>query len=156
MTSLTIVPAVPSDAAAISAMITGFAADLTVNPDGSGAEQFLQYMTAGAIESYIKSADIDYRKAMVDHRLAGVVALRDGHHLYHLFVAREFQRRGIATALWHTVRALASSSKKGITVNSSLLAIPVYERFGFRATGPKIEKDGVAFVPMHWHHGIKK
>ena len=36
--------------------------------------------------------------------LAGVVAGRDGTHLFHLFVASEFQRQGLAMRLWYNAR----------------------------------------------------
>jgi Acetyltransferase (GNAT) domain len=33
-------------------------------------------------------------------------------------------------------------------VNSAKIAVPVYERFGFVATGPVQDMGGVQFVPM--------
>lgn len=39
------------------------------------------------------------------------------------------------------------------TVNSSLLAVPVYERFGFRRVSPTVEQSGIAFVPMRLAFG---
>ena len=155
MPSVTILAALPFDAPAISQLIVAFSPTLTIDPDGKGAEQFLQSMTPAAIEAYIVSDDMSYRKAMIDGQLAGVIAMRDGRHLFHMFVAPPYQRRGVATALWHEVRStvLAAGIKDGITVNSSLAAVPVYERFGFRATGVKVEQHGVVFVPMHWDSG---
>lgn len=35
-----------------------------------------------------------------------------------------------------------------ITVRSSLVAVPVYERFGFTIAGPAAEKDGFGYQPM--------
>src|SRR5436305_13529065 len=123
--SLSIVPALPSDAQDISALILGFIADLAIHPDGNGAEQFLEYMQPDAIRGYITGDNIDYRKAVIDGHLAGVVALRDGRHLFHLFVASAYQRRGVAKALWDAARtiSLASGNTAGITVNSSLFAL---------------------------------
>lgn len=34
------------------------------------------------------------------------------------------------------------------TVNSSLYAVPVYERYGFIPAGLRVEVHGIAFVPM--------
>jgi hypothetical protein len=34
------------------------------------------------------------------------------------------------------------------TVNSTPGAMAVYERFGFRAAGPRVETMGIVFVPM--------
>lgn len=36
------------------------------------------------------------------------------------------------------------------TVNSSLNAVEVYERFGFRAVGSIVEVHGVSFLPMRF------
>jgi predicted GNAT family N-acyltransferase len=78
------------------------------------------------------------------------VAMRDNRHLYHLFIAPRFQGQGLARTLWNTVRlaALASGNPGHFTVNASLTAVPVYERFGFVANGEKVETHGIAFLPM--------
>lgn len=114
------------DAEAISALIQGLTHCFTLSPDGVGAEAF------------------------VDGRLAGVVAIRDRSHLYHLFVAAEFQKRGLARTLWNHAKqaALLAGSARIFTVNSTPHAEPVYERFGFQATGPRVEANGIAFIPM--------
>jgi GNAT superfamily N-acetyltransferase len=83
-------------------------------------------------------------------QLAGVVALRDNSHLFHLFVAEPFQGRGLGGKLWHMVKtkALQSGNPGKFTVNSSLNATRVYERFGFIVNGPVVQANGVAFQPM--------
>jgi hypothetical protein len=35
-----------------------------------------------------------------------------------------------------------------MTVHASPNAVAAYERFGFRATAPQQERDGITFVPM--------
>ena len=86
----------------------------------------------------------------VGNELVGVVALRDNSHLYHLFVAQAHQGKGLGRSLWQSVKqaAFRAGNAGRFTVNSSLNAIPAYERFGFIPSGPKVEKHGVAFVPM--------
>ena len=56
----------------------------------------------------------------------------------------------MARRLWQAVRdaSIAGGNTTGFTVNASLYALPLYERLGFVATGPKVEMDGIAFVPM--------
>ena len=56
----------------------------------------------------------------------------------------------MARRLWQAARdtSLANGNTTGFTVNSSLYALPFYESLGFIATGPKVEMDGIAFVPM--------
>jgi GNAT superfamily N-acetyltransferase len=82
--------------------------------------------------------------------LAGIVAIRDGKHLYHLFVASKFHRSGIGSFLWaHAkTRALENGNTDGFTVNSTPFAVPVYERFGFQIQGAFVEDKGVVFVPI--------
>lgn len=86
----------------------------------------------------------------VGKALAGVIAVRDTTHIYHLFVMPEFHRKGVAAKLWERAKAnaLASGNKEGFSVRSSEFAVPVYERFGFCVIGSRAEKGGIAFVPM--------
>lgn len=138
------------DAGPISALIRGVAQHSTIHPDGIGAERFLQTIAPQAIEAYIKSPNFEYLVGFKGQDLAGVVAVRDDVHLFHLFVAPRFRRQGIGRKLWKTVKsaALAAGNNEGFTLNSTLYAVPVYKRFGFETTGPTQEKDGIAFVPM--------
>ena len=147
---LTIRDALPTDAQMISVLIQGEALYCTVNPNGESAEYFFSTITPGAIAGYITSPDFIYLLGFVGMELAGVVAIRDGKHLYHLFVASKFHRRGIGSALWtHAkTKALESGNTEGFTVNSSLFAVPVYERLGFKIRGTRVEEKGIVFVPM--------
>ncbi len=80
----------------------------------------------------------------------GVLGIRDGQSILHLFVAGSCQRRGIASALWGRAKSelLAAAHKINLVVKSSIYAIPVYERFGFKVIGPRVEGAGVTYVPM--------
>lgn len=71
-----------------------------------------------------------------------VIALRGNSHDYHLFVAQAFQRKGLGRSLWRRVyqAALEAGNNWRFTVNSSVSAVPVYERLGFVAIGSKVEK----------------
>ena len=93
-------PAVPEDAAAISTLIMRFRAQLAIDPTGAGAEKFFASVSPEAQARYIRSDRYTYLIAEIDGRLAGVIAMRDGSHLFHLFVASEHQRCGLARELW--------------------------------------------------------
>ena len=82
--------------------------------------------------------------------MQGVIAMRDHSRLYHLFVAQAQQRRGIATQLWQHARqhAITAGNPQRISVNATLYAQPIYEHYGFRTSGPKVETKGIVFVPM--------
>ena len=142
--------ATPADAEAISQLISGLSRFFTVHPEGLGAEAFLQTICPAGIQLLIEAPNMAYFKTVQGGRLAGVVAMRDHSHLYHLFVAPAFQGAGLARLLWaHASSHACSNGNAGtFTVNSTPHAVPVYERFGFTATGPRVEMNGIAFVPM--------
>ena len=121
-----------------------------VSPSGEGAEPFFAAIGEPAIQGYVSAGNFDYFVAKQEGLLAGVIALRDNRHLFHLFVAEPFQGQGLGGQLWHTVKANAiqTGNPGQFTVNSSLNALPVYEKFGFVASGPIALTHGVAFQPM--------
>jgi ribosomal protein S18 acetylase RimI-like enzyme len=120
------------------------------SPDAPPSEKFLSGFTPEAIAGYIKSGRYSYLVAHIAEKLVGVLGIRDHQHLYHLFVAESVQRQGIARALWTYAKTeiMAKTSEVEITVNSSLNAIGVYERFGFTAVGPRVDINGISFVQM--------
>lgn len=139
------------DATAISRLIGSVVQFFTLQPDGAGAEEFLKTISADALAKCLANPRFSYFKGLEGGALAGVVAVRDGSHLYHLFVDASFQRRGLSHQLWDHARAAVREANPGyFTVNSTPYAQPVYERFGFVATGPRVETKGIAFVPMRW------
>jgi GNAT superfamily N-acetyltransferase len=146
-------PATLNDADAISALIKSVAHYFTLQPQGQGAEGFLQGIEPAAIAGYIAAPDFLYFVGEVDQQLAGLVALRAHRHLYHLFVGPAWQGRGLSRQLWqHALQvALAVNQHQDVTVNATPYAVPVYERFGFQPTGPRVKTKGIAFVPMAWH-----
>lgn len=81
-------------------------------------------------------------------KLVGYIAIKNGCHLYHLFVAGEHQHQGIARKLWRHASSRSKSTK--FTVRSSLFAVPVYTKFGFKESGPVGEREGIQFQPMEY------
>jgi hypothetical protein len=143
-------PATVADAPAIAALIDDLMPFLTLHPNGEGAEKFIENCKLAAIENYLSQSRYAYQLAHIDGALAGVVALRDNTHLFHMFVPCAMHRRGMARRLWQAARdtSLAGGNTTGFTVNSSVYGLPLYQSLGFIATGPKVEMDGIAFVPM--------
>jgi GNAT superfamily N-acetyltransferase len=140
--------AVPEDAEAISALIVGLAQHFLLEPSGKGAERFFTGVTPQAIRTYISHPRFHYLVADQGAALLAAAALRDGCHLFHLFVAPSHQRQGIARSLWSAIRAAAAPDAMSLTVNASPNAVAVYQRFGFVVVGPRQEVDGIAFIPM--------
>lgn len=143
-------PALVADAPAIVALIDELMPFLTLHPDGAGAEKFIDNCRQAAIEGYLSDSRYAYQLAHINGALAGVVAMRDNTHLFHMFVPRALHRRGMARRLWQAARdaSLARGKVAAFTVNSSAYALPLYASLGFVATGPRVEQGGIAFVPM--------
>ena len=140
--------ALPEDATAISGLVMSVAHHFLLDPQWRGAEGFLQSVTPAAIERYIASPEFAYFKAVVQGHIAGVVAVRGHTHLYHLFVRPGQQGKGLARQLWHHAQSEATNPAGVFTVNSTPHAKPVYEKFGFRAIGERVETMGIAYIPM--------
>lgn len=138
------------DAQGISDLIRSLSDPFFLSPGGEGAEQFLQSISVSAIERYVSAENFHYQVAECGGQLIAVVAVRDNSHLLHLFVTPAFQGQGVARQLWRRAheQALLAGNPGRFTVNSSLSAVAVYERFGFVANGPTIAKHGISFQPM--------
>jgi GNAT superfamily N-acetyltransferase len=140
----------PVDAAAIAGLIASFQSELTDDPSGAGAEEFLASVSLPAEREYLASERYRYLVAYSDSQLAGFIAIRDGSHLFHLFVDRAHQRRGLDRLLWHqALRELCTPNSEGVfTVNASLSAVPVYRSFGFVPADSRQSVHGISFLPM--------
>ncbi len=143
--------ATPADAEHIGSLIIELSAPFYTSPTRAGAEPFLASVSAEAQHRNLSSSNFLYYVAESNSRLVGVVALRDNSHLFHLFVASSYQRTGLATQLWGIVKAevIAMGNPGQFTVNASLNAVPVYERFGFVRKGEVQHMHGISFQPMH-------
>ncbi len=141
-------PAAPADAPALAALVRALAAHFLADPARpEDAAAFLRTLEPDAFAARLADPEFRHHVAEAEGALAGVVAVRGGTHLYHLFVAERFHRRGVATRLWERARREAGSPPR-FTVNASRSAVAVYERWGFTATGPEVVQDGIAFRPM--------
>lgn len=150
MVSPLIRPANVSDAERIAALIARVAGRFIL-PEFSaqGRERILAAHRPESIAQRMESG-FEYHVAEAAGEIVGVVGMRDGSHLYHLFVAEEHQGRGLGRALWEHAKAqcLRRGRPAAFTVNSSRYAVPVYARFGFVVAAPEQEVDAVRFVPM--------
>jgi ribosomal protein S18 acetylase RimI-like enzyme len=84
----------------------------------------------------------------LDRDIIGYISIEDNSHIYHLFVDRYHQGKGIARQLWSEVQKICPSSK--YTVRSSMYAVPIYQKFGFIKSGIIGEKDGLNYQPMEF------
>ncbi|UGQ45139.1 GNAT family N-acetyltransferase [Massilia endophytica] len=142
--------ATPDDVDAIRALIMDLMPMMTIHPDAQGAEQFLESFGVPAMQRYVSAPNFRYQLAFVEGELAGVAAVRDNSHLFHLFVARRFHGQGLGRVLWKAAYddALSLGNPGQFTVNSSVYAFDMYRHFGFEPTSGKIEQHGIAYIPM--------
>ncbi|MCE3264607.1 MAG: family N-acetyltransferase [Pseudoduganella sp.] len=142
--------ATPDDAAAISALIMSLQPYLTIEPDGSGAEEFLVSLSPDIIRRNVQADNYVYHLAFDGELLAGVAAVRDNTHLFSLYVGAPWHGQGLARRLWEAARdgALARGNPGSFTVNSSAYAAQIYRHLGFRDTGEMAEMHGIRFIPM--------
>ena len=147
--------ATAADADRISELVTRLAREFIAHEfSAEGRANLLNSMSPAAIERLLESG-YRYYVAEAGNTLAGVVATRDDRHLYHLFVATEFQRQGLARRLWQIARdaCVSNSGTQGamtteFTVNASRYAVAAYERLGFVVVGEQQATNGVLSVPM--------
>lgn len=134
-----------SDAPAISELVNEVAHGCL----GADAAAFVSTISPSTVASNIQNPQYLYVLGFVGNELAGVAAIREMKHFYHLFVAPEYQYKGIAKSLWHYLKTEAMATGTSIfTVNSSIYAVPVYEKFGFSPTNEPQTRNGISFVPM--------
>ena len=150
--------AVAGDALNISTLMLGEARHITLHPDGRGAQSVLDSMRETAILANIASPRFSYWIAEHASTLQGVISLRDGTHLYQMFVPTKLHGRGIGRQLWQYLldRLIEKAHAEPMTVRASDYAVPIYQRFGFAASGDRTETSGVAFTPMIFRFPISK
>src|SRR5437764_11401756 len=69
------------DAEAIAGLIASFQSELTDDPSGADAEEYLASVSVRAERAYLASARYRYLLAYSGSQLVGFIAIRDGSHL---------------------------------------------------------------------------
>ena len=73
-----------------------------------------------------------------DGEIAGYAELQDGAHIHMLFVHKDHQGKGVATALLARAENVARrSGARRLTADVSITARPAFERRGFRVVSPQ-------------------
>ncbi|TWI62148.1 acetyltransferase (GNAT) family protein [Pseudoduganella lurida] len=152
MDNLTFRPATPEDAPAIAALIMALMPFLTQHPSGKGAEQFMASVGIDGQRRYLAQERYRYHVAMEDGLLAGIVAMRDNAHLFHLFVSESLHGKGLGRRLWELARdeAIALGNPGSFTVNAAVRVMAMYRHLGFVPEGEPVAHDGIVDVPMRW------
>lgn len=143
-------PLEPRDIPAVAALFRILALEFIVHDAAQEtAAMFLAANDAKAIGGYVESGFV-YHVAIVDDALAGFIGVRERKHLYHMFVARQAQGRGIARAMWDVARrcAIDAGGDGVFTVNASDHAVGVYQAMGFARSAPRQSVKGLDVNPM--------
>lgn len=96
-------------------------------------------------EDYIKT--LTAYGAYEGNDLLGIIATRnEGKHLALFFVDGTHHHKGIGRKLWEAV--LRESTSEKITVHSSLYAVEIYKKLGFKQTADVQSDGGIRYLPM--------
>jgi GNAT superfamily N-acetyltransferase len=148
--SLTIRPIEPTDIEPVARLLSELASEFIVGESEVPAQRrFLVENNAEAIRGFIAN-QFRYHVAEIDGEIVGFVGVRENKHLYHLFVSKPLQGRGIGRRLWEAAKkdCEASGHRGAFTVNSSTHAMPLYERWGFKRDGSATTSNGITYNPM--------
>ena len=130
--------ATTADAAAIAAFVSNLASEHIASSLGDGGlDTLLASMTANATQQRLVDG-WPHICAFDGDDLSGVVVVKPPTHLYHLFVRSDLHRTGIGRKLLSIADdwSVRTSGVRLATVNSSLNAVTIYNRFGFESHGP--------------------
>lgn len=147
--------ATTDDAPAVAALVASWMPELVLRPAEAG--RFLDSVTLEATRTRLGDDRYAAHVAEAASRVVGMVIVRDGSHLYHLFVDAALKGRGLGRRLWETARdaARAAGHEGPFTVNASRNALPVYRALGFAATAEPVRADGLEFTPMATQPGAE-
>jgi GNAT superfamily N-acetyltransferase len=107
----------------------------------------------GQISKLLQSEQMVWVIAIHDQKLMGVLAVSEKNHIKYFFVHPLFQKMGVGKKLWGfalSIKAFGNS----LAVRSSIFAVPVYERLGFKAIGPLNFINGIAYQTMVANYSI--
>ena len=141
-----------SDASAIAELIYSTSLACCFTPEQPCPEWFKESVTPTQIASHLESEKMVWVVAEEDQSLVGVLSVSDSINVKYFFVHPAHQKVGIGMKLWlfASNKGLLGSS---VTVRSSLFAVPVYERLGFKATEPTKEFNGLHYQTMGATYG---
>ncbi|KQT42494.1 MULTISPECIES: GNAT family N-acetyltransferase [unclassified Methylophilus] len=145
-------PALATDASAIAELIYSTSLICCFTPEQPCPEWFKESVASHQIANQLQAEQMVWLVAKVGQMLVGVLTIRDRSHVKYFFVHPNHQMGGVGKQLWH------SASRNGLlgnslTVRSSLFAVPVYERLGFKIIDPPEAFNGMHYQTMVASYG---
>jgi GNAT superfamily N-acetyltransferase len=114
----------------------------------SGNKTFKEYTNPEAIVKRMHDNSTFYI-AKDEGWIIGALEVRDKNHISLFFVDKEYQGKGIGSALFKRYTSdIASLGIAEVSVNSSVFGENIYAALGFKRSGSLQEKDGILFIPM--------
>ncbi len=113
-----------------------------------GVQEFLRYAAADPLRAR-QQADHFVLVAESHGALVGLIEMRRCEHVAMMFAAEP--GRGVGRELLRQAIARCRQSVpdlERVTVHAAPGAVDIYARFGFVASGPEQEQNGIRFVPM--------
>jgi hypothetical protein len=145
--SPTIRLALEADVSDIAELIYSTSVACCFSPAQPCPKWYEESVQPSQIANLIKSEQMVWLVAIQEQKLAGVLAVIDKSHVKYFFVHPVSQKLGVGKKLWGSAMGGGALSNS-ITVRSSLFAVPVYQRLGFKAIEPPKSFNGVDYQTM--------
>jgi GNAT superfamily N-acetyltransferase len=145
--SPTIRLALEADVSDIAELIYSTSVACCFSPAQPCPKWYEESVQPSQIANLIKSEQMVWLVAIQEQKLAGVLAVIDKSHVKYFFVHPVSQKLGVGKKLWGSAMGRGALSNS-ITVRSSLFAVPVYQRLGFKAIEPPKSFNGVDYQTM--------
>jgi len=160
---ITLRHATEADAGSVSDLIICVArAQLRDEFTPEGWDLFLRLINKQTQRGIINDKDFAYWLAIIEieatsieparEKIVGLLSSKRQLHVFHFFILPDYQRLGIGTKLWRNyLMHIPHQQGLKITVNSSDYALEFYKHLGFRNSGERAIKNGLAHTPMQFY-----
>lgn len=115
-----------------------------------GVEEFLKYVNPNSMQDRLAHGNFVF-VALHSDTVVGAIEVRTNNHIALLFVKKQYHKKGIAKRLLELAIKKCRQERADINVidvNSSLYAVPIYEKLGFIKTNVEQLINGIRFIPM--------
>ena len=140
-----------TDAADISKLIASTSETCCFSEATPCPDWYLNSIQTQSIATLIASESMVFLLAVNDQAIAGVLAIEGKSSIKYFFVRPAQQKMGIGQLLWQFAKNSGAFGET-LKVRSSLFAVPVFERLGFKSTEPPGCFNGLHFQSMVAHN----
>lgn len=148
---MNIEPARPEHIEQLSELVLSATQELRgVDFNEEGWARFVASNTPVEFERKLNNSEFSIVCCVEFNELLGFISIKDQEKIDQLFVLPSARKRGIASLLWKSAKitAMENGASGHFWVRSSSVAIPVYEKFGFKLEGDRQVFGGIGFQLM--------